>query len=105
MIRRPPRSTLFPYTTLFRSAQSGEERYALVADRGADRAAQGRRYSAPGAAGDPRARTGRPLRRGGGGGGGGKRPTGGGGGGDGGGRGGGGVFGGGGGSSSPAAAG
>src|SRR2546426_8671153 len=25
MIRRPPRSTLFPYTTLFRSLQSGEE--------------------------------------------------------------------------------
>src|SRR5256885_9438543 len=25
MIRRPPRSTLFPYTTLFRSAQVGEE--------------------------------------------------------------------------------
>src|SRR3712207_7046237 len=25
MIRRPPRSTLFPYTTLFRSASSGEE--------------------------------------------------------------------------------
>src|SRR3712207_7869025 len=25
MIRRPPRSTLFPYTTLFRSARSGEE--------------------------------------------------------------------------------
>src|SRR2546427_7508279 len=24
MIRRPPRSTLFPYTTLFRSAQTGE---------------------------------------------------------------------------------
>src|SRR3712207_8990562 len=24
MIRRPPRSTLFPYTTLFRSDQSGE---------------------------------------------------------------------------------
>src|SRR6266436_8346359 len=23
MIRRPPRSTLFPYTTLFRSAESG----------------------------------------------------------------------------------
>src|SRR3712207_7046750 len=23
MIRRPPRSTLFPYTTLFRSAQTG----------------------------------------------------------------------------------
>src|SRR3989441_1878480 len=26
MIRRPPRSTLFPYTTLFRSAQSGRHR-------------------------------------------------------------------------------
>src|SRR2546430_16364623 len=26
MIRRPPRSTLFPYTTLFRSAQSGFQR-------------------------------------------------------------------------------
>src|SRR2546430_11315059 len=24
MIRRPPRSTLFPYTTLFRSAESGK---------------------------------------------------------------------------------
>src|SRR2546427_1828492 len=24
MIRRPPRSTLFPYTTLFRSLESGE---------------------------------------------------------------------------------
>src|SRR2546422_7723693 len=29
MIRRPPRSTLFPYTTLFRSAQSiGGQRHA-----------------------------------------------------------------------------
>src|SRR5687767_15712356 len=26
MIRRPPRSTLFPYTTLFRSALDGERR-------------------------------------------------------------------------------
>src|SRR2546430_4180065 len=26
MIRRPPRSTLFPYTTLFRSRQRSEER-------------------------------------------------------------------------------
>src|SRR3712207_7942796 len=25
MIRRPPRSTLFPYTTLFRSAAAGED--------------------------------------------------------------------------------
>src|SRR2546427_5630211 len=31
MIRRPPRSTLFPYTTLFRSAQVGER---LDDDRG-----------------------------------------------------------------------
>src|SRR5256885_11154893 len=28
MIRRPPRSTLFPYTTLFRSQNSGETRIA-----------------------------------------------------------------------------
>src|SRR3712207_7238015 len=28
MIRRPPRSTLFPYTTLFRSARAGEHAYA-----------------------------------------------------------------------------
>src|SRR5258708_22491919 len=26
MIRRPPRSTLFPYTTLFRSLRPGDER-------------------------------------------------------------------------------
>src|SRR5438093_7474871 len=26
MIRRPPRSTLFPYTTLFRSGRAGEKR-------------------------------------------------------------------------------
>src|SRR3712207_7383741 len=29
MIRRPPRSTLFPYTTLFRSAELGEEAAAV----------------------------------------------------------------------------
>src|SRR5256884_5283879 len=28
MIRRPPRSTLFPYTTLFRSVKSGSQRQA-----------------------------------------------------------------------------
>src|SRR5260370_21866531 len=28
MIRRPPRSTLFPYTTLFRSGPSPEQRFA-----------------------------------------------------------------------------
>src|SRR5256885_10869139 len=31
MIRRPPRSTLFPYTTLFRSAQRELIRQAIVA--------------------------------------------------------------------------
>src|ERR1044072_10053202 len=29
MIRRPPRSTLFPYTTLFRSSLRGERAYLL----------------------------------------------------------------------------
>src|SRR5207249_7631809 len=29
MLRRPPRSTLFPYTTLFRSLLAGEPRAAL----------------------------------------------------------------------------
>src|SRR2546427_1440736 len=32
MIRRPPRSTLFPYTTLFRSSNHGEVFYSIVAD-------------------------------------------------------------------------
>src|SRR3712207_7845399 len=36
MIRRPPRSTLFPYTTLFRS-DPGDERYAALACAGRDR--------------------------------------------------------------------
>src|SRR5256885_7179453 len=30
MIRRPPRSTLFPYTTLFRSVRSGEVRDSVI---------------------------------------------------------------------------
>src|SRR3712207_7349676 len=30
MIRRPPRSTLFPYTTLFRSAGPGHQTDALI---------------------------------------------------------------------------
>src|SRR5258708_6687820 len=33
MIRRPPRSTLFPYTTLFRSQPAEEERSALRGKR------------------------------------------------------------------------
>src|SRR5256885_5575005 len=32
MIRRPPRSTLFPYTTLFRSFRSAEHRATFAAD-------------------------------------------------------------------------
>src|SRR5256885_2836926 len=31
MIRRPPRSTLFPYTTLFRSQSDGRERWVCEA--------------------------------------------------------------------------
>src|SRR5207245_10833899 len=36
MIRRPPRSTLFPYTTLFRSCPGGEDR-TFQAEAGVDR--------------------------------------------------------------------
>src|SRR3712207_8280797 len=36
MIRRPPRSTLFPYTTLFRSVRAGPRRHADRRRRGAD---------------------------------------------------------------------
>src|SRR3712207_6945051 len=55
MIRRPPRSTLFPYTTLFRSpealptAAGGADRTA-PGDQGADRS--GMRARARGPAGD-----------------------------------------------------
>src|ERR1035441_6135757 len=37
MIRRPPRSTLFPYTTLFRSKYSGQPIYNLLGGRNRDR--------------------------------------------------------------------
>src|SRR5690242_21431912 len=51
MIRRPPRSTLFPYTTLFRSRETGDPGKRLAAARsgiegarrGVEDAAQGRR--------------------------------------------------------------
>src|SRR3712207_8829971 len=36
MIRRPPRSTLFPYTTLFRSAGAAQEKGAVAGARGGD---------------------------------------------------------------------
>src|SRR3989454_4195226 len=48
MIRRPPRSTLFPYTTLFRSLSDHErlERVSLVERRGRDAGpVDGRRLS------------------------------------------------------------
>src|SRR5690554_7774068 len=32
-MRRPPRSTLFPYTTLFRSPIKGDDLYGKVSDR------------------------------------------------------------------------
>src|SRR5256885_7215396 len=50
MIRRPPRSTLFPYTTLFRSARDLGRRRATGAVRPAARAARSRgrsRFRAP----------------------------------------------------------
>src|SRR5438034_6283980 len=48
MIRRPPRSTLFPYTTLFRSGdqaavEQGQEGLQLVPLRVVDRVARGDR--------------------------------------------------------------
>src|SRR3712207_6917751 len=36
MIRRPPRSTLFPYTTLFRSCEGGRQGAGHDPDDGAD---------------------------------------------------------------------
>src|SRR6266513_5118060 len=37
MIRRPPRSTLFPYTTLFRSCRAGSARRRRCREPGASR--------------------------------------------------------------------
>src|SRR2546426_7327535 len=39
MIRRPPRSTLFPYTTLFRSPETDEEEARRVGERVLERLA------------------------------------------------------------------
>src|SRR3712207_8366397 len=41
MIRRPPRSTLFPYTTLFRSAEPGPDQAAEVGQGGVHPVRQG----------------------------------------------------------------
>src|SRR5215813_15423067 len=46
MIRRPPRSTLFPYTTLFRSRMDGGQRPDLAQD-GVDHSAARRRSQGP----------------------------------------------------------
>src|SRR3712207_6981414 len=44
MIRRPPRSTLFPYTTLFRSKRTGDERAAKMVTLTLDKMANGGIY-------------------------------------------------------------
>src|SRR6476660_10072314 len=46
MIRRPPRSTLFPYTTLFRSGRPRRAAGAVSVDGGNDRPEAGRRVGA-----------------------------------------------------------
>src|SRR3712207_7389377 len=51
MIRRPPRSTLFPYTTLFRSHAVGRRVVARLVDRRGGPVAP----AGPGAGGAPRA--------------------------------------------------
>src|SRR5438270_8031692 len=43
MIRRPPRSTLFPYTTLFRSGQDGRRLVEPLRHRLGERGGQRRR--------------------------------------------------------------
>src|SRR5256885_10405605 len=42
MIRRPPRSTLFPYTTLFRSVSSWESRTVAIDPRNVSTGCRGR---------------------------------------------------------------
>src|SRR3712207_7215315 len=60
MIRRPPRSTLFPYTTLFRSPPGGGPARAPRGTRAETRAARRRASPAPRRA---RPMTGRPVDR------------------------------------------
>src|SRR3712207_7631238 len=58
MIRRPPRSTLFPYTTLFRSvlwAGYRSRRMLVKADGGRKRGAVARITSPPNRGGEPEA--------------------------------------------------
>src|SRR3712207_7684248 len=69
MIRRPPRSTLFPYTTLFRSGLAHQARRPQRPAEGADhhgavRPTAGRgRALREAAAGGRRGRDGQPVRR------------------------------------------
>src|SRR3712207_8796654 len=58
MIRRPPRSTLFPYTTLFRSA--GRRRGRRLRGTWTDGCAAGRRRRRHGGPGDDRRGLGQP---------------------------------------------
>src|SRR5687768_17773299 len=59
MIRRPPRSTLFPYTTLFRSHRIvvGQHRAAVRSGSGDDRARRVRRCCGPRRSGSGRTRS------------------------------------------------
>src|SRR3712207_7928110 len=56
MIRRPPRSTLFPYTTLFRSLRCGRD-VLTSASRGVDPRRRARRARCPGRGGTAAVRT------------------------------------------------
>src|SRR5256885_5625723 len=62
MIRRPPRSTLFPYTTLFRSLR-GRGRDLLLLERPDDPQVSGIRYATAARAGTLREVVHGPVRR------------------------------------------
>src|SRR2546430_15250050 len=62
MIRRPPRSTLFPYTTLFRSHQARRGHHGTGLRAGAPTAAAARRGAPHPSDRAGRARTGRAAR-------------------------------------------
>src|SRR2546422_3129909 len=47
MIRRPPRSTLFPYTTLFRSEETDRAQHLFLAHAGPLQAEDQRRHAQP----------------------------------------------------------
>src|SRR5690242_21510032 len=49
MLRRPPRSTLFPYTTLFRSSRLDESRQIAIGEQSAQPAVVVHQHDRPGA--------------------------------------------------------